>query len=592
MTIKSTSRTLQNLKTDCLCVCIFEDRPLTPEQKEFDILNAKVLTKVLKSNDFQGKIGETYLLPGYPTRKTKHILLIGLGQYETFNGDDFHRVLETLFKQVETLAIGDCVVNINFHKCPLINLNWIIPYFSEFLIKRTYRFKDLAHQYFPDIYSQKNQTSLNLNNIEFRLRVPAENINLSKADNLLNTGLLVGHGANTAKFLGDLPANLCNPSFVAQFCKQLAEQHDNLECRVLEHEDLEELHMNALLSVAAGSSESAKLVEICYQPKTMNDQGRVCLIGKGVTFDTGGISLKPSTTMDEMKYDMCGAASVVGVMETIAKSGLCQSEVIGILVLTENMPSGSATKPGDVIKSMSGQTIEVLNTDAEGRLILADALTYAQTHHQPDVMIDIATLTGACVVALGKQRSGLMSNSDALANSLVDTGNHTLDRCWQLPLDDDYATGLKSHFADMANIASGRSAGTIVGGKFLQKFVNSAVQWAHLDIAGTAWISGEKKGATGRPVSLLTNWLFHHHSLASQSVKAGANKQSKRGLIGPIIEQGLLNGDSTDTILADIYRVAPMARTSASSITFYAHRLRKQGKPIPLRQRGRKKIIK
>ena len=322
----------------------------------------------------------------------------------------------------------------------------------------------------------------------------------------LDTAALQGHaiaaGMALAKDLGNLPGNICTPSHLAETAEALGKQY-KFDVEVLERADMEKLGMGSFLSVARGSHQPPKFIVMNYKGGKAKARP-IVLVGKGITFDTGGISLKPAAEMDEMKFDMCGAASVLGTFKAIAQMGL-PINVVGLVPTTENMPGGGATKPGDVVTSMSGQTIEVLNTDAEGRLILCDALTYAE-RFKPECVIDIATLTGACVVALGKIPSGLLANDDELAAEILRRGTESGDRAWQLPLWDEYQELLKSNFADMGNIG-GRYAGTITAACFLSRFAK-AYKWAHLDIAGTAWVSGDAKGATGRPVPLLSSFLI------------------------------------------------------------------------------------
>jgi leucyl aminopeptidase len=306
------------------------------------------------------------------------------------------------------------------------------------------------------------------------------------------------------KTLANLPGNICTPSHLASQAVALGKTHKSLKTTVLEEKDMKKLGMGSFLSVTQGSEQPAKLITLEYHG-TDKKQKPIVLVGKGITFDTGGISLKPGAEMDEMKYDMCGAASVLGTMQAIAEMGL-KLNVVGVIPTCENMPSGNATKPGDIVTSMSGQTIEILNTDAEGRLILCDALTYSKKFN-PDTVIDIATLTGACVIALGHVASGMFSNDDKLAKELLAAGEQSHDRIWQLPLWDDYQPLLDSNFADMQNIG-GRAGGTITAACFLARFTKD-YRWAHLDIAGTANLSGKQKGATGRPVPLLTQYLIN-----------------------------------------------------------------------------------
>ncbi|MEN6586376.1 MAG: leucyl aminopeptidase, partial [Sulfuricella sp.] len=334
------------------------------------------------------------------------------------------------------------------------------------------------------------------------LSVPRRN-ELSIGEAALTQGLAIAQGMNLAKDLANLPGNICTPTYIAEQALELAKTHQ-LKIEVLEQKDMEVLKMGSFLSVAKGSRQPPKLIVLQYAGAAKN-QKPVVLVGKGITFDAGGISLKPAAEMDEMKYDMCGAASVLGVFRAIAEMKL-PLNVVGLIPTCENLPDGNANKPGDVVTSMSGQTIEILNTDAEGRLILCDALTYA-AKFEPAAVVDIATLTGACVIALGHQASGLLANHDPLARELLHAGEYTYDRAWHMPLWDEYQEQLKSNFADIANIG-GRAGGAITAACFLSRFTKD-YEWAHLDIAGTAWKSGKEKGATGRPVPLLVHFLLN-----------------------------------------------------------------------------------
>ncbi|MEY2660180.1 MAG: hypothetical protein RLZZ123_1352 [Pseudomonadota bacterium] len=311
-------------------------------------------------------------------------------------------------------------------------------------------------------------------------------------------------GVDLAREWGNRPANHATPSHLAKVAQELA-RHKRVSCQVLGPREVAKLGMGSFMSVAQGSAQSLKFIVLQYNgaPKS---KAPTVLVGKGITFDTGGISLKPGPGMDEMKFDMCGAASVLGTFRALAELQPALN-VVGLIPACENMPDGLAVKPGDVVTSMSGQTIEILNTDAEGRLILCDALTYAE-RFKPRAVIDIATLTGACVIALGHVRSGMYATDDALAGALQSAGESALDPCWRMPLDDEYAEGLKSNFADVANVAD-RAAGSVTAAKFLQRFAQK-YPWAHLDIAGSAWKSGAAKGATGRPVGLLLHYLLDH----------------------------------------------------------------------------------
>lgn len=329
----------------------------------------------------------------------------------------------------------------------------------------------------------------------------------------------IATGVELAREWGNRPGNHATPTLLAHVAKDLAKQ-PNIDCKVMGPAEVSKLGMGAFMAVAQGTHEELRFIELRYHGAAKS-QAPIVLVGKGITFDSGGISLKPGAEMDEMKFDMCGAASVLGVFQALAE---LQPEinVVGLIAACENMPSGRAVKPGDVVTSMSGQTIEILNTDAEGRLVLCDALTYA-ARFKPSAIIDIATLTGACVIALGGVRSGLFATDDALASALQTAGEAAQDPCWRLPLDDDYAEGLKSNFADMANVG-GRPGGSITAAKFLQKFVDG-IPWAHLDIAGTAWKSGAAKGSTGRPVGLLVQYLLQ--AAAAQAAAPAPAKPAK-----------------------------------------------------------------
>ncbi len=318
----------------------------------------------------------------------------------------------------------------------------------------------------------------------------------------IDKGMAIASGMALTRMLGDMPSNVCTPTYLAETAQGLAKKF-GLKCEILEESDMSALGMGSLLSVSKGSIEAPKLISLSY---TGNGAAKpIVLVGKGVTFDSGGISLKPGAGMDEMKYDMCGAAGVLGTMHAVAEMKLKVNLTI-VVPTVENMPAHNASKPGDVVTSMSGKTIEILNTDAEGRLILCDALTYV-VKFNPEVVIDTATLTGAVIVALGKHHCGVMANDQDLADDLIAAGKTALDTAWQLPLDDEYDELLKSNFADMGNIG-GREAGTVTAACFLSRFTKD-YRWAHIDIAGTAWISGAKKGATGRPVPLLTQYIMN-----------------------------------------------------------------------------------
>ena len=337
-----------------------------------------------------------------------------------------------------------------------------------------------------------------------KITITAPETELGSAQTGLIQGKAIAEGINLTKLLADLPGNICTPAYLAEQALELGKKYPSLDISILEESDMEKLGMGALLSVSRGSRQPAKLITLDYRGGEKNGKP-IVLIGKGLTFDAGGISLKQAPGMDEMKYDMCGGATVLGTLLAAAQMQL-PLNIIGLIPSSENMPDGDANKPGDILTSMSGKTIEVLNTDAEGRLLLCDTLTYAERYN-PDVVIDMATLTGACLVALGRVPSGLLGNNDALCNDLLAASETANDSLWRLPLWEEYQEQLKSNFADLANVG-GKDAGTITAACFLSQFAEN-FHWAHLDIAGTAWRTGQTKGATGRPVPLLSQYLIN-----------------------------------------------------------------------------------
>jgi leucyl aminopeptidase len=334
------------------------------------------------------------------------------------------------------------------------------------------------------------------------LSVPQRS-DLAAGEKAAARGLAISHGVELTRDLGNLPPNVCTPTYLGEAARKLGEEFPDVKVQVLERPQIEELGMGSFLSVTQGSEQPPRFIVLEYRnaPKKAKP---VVLVGKGITFDTGGISIKPAADMDQMKFDMAGAASVLGTFRAVAELKAAVN-LVGLIPTCENMPSGRAVKPGDIVRTMSGQTVEILNTDAEGRLILCDALTYAE-RYEPEAVVDIATLTGAMVIALGHAAAGVFSNNDALSRALVAAGDEAYDRAWPLPLWDDYHEGLESNFADFANVA-GRAGGSIVAACFLSKFARK-YDWAHIDIAGVAWRDGKEKGATGRPVPLLVAWLL------------------------------------------------------------------------------------
>ena len=479
-------------RTACLIVGIFEPRRLTPAAKAIDNVSKKFLSNLIRRGDIEGKLGQSLLLHNVPGLLADRVLLIGCGKERDLTDGQYRTIITNSIKELKETGAMEAVSYLSELNVKSRDHYWKIRQAIEAAENTLYQFNE---------YKTKNKTDRR-HIKKLVLTVPTRK-ELPTGELAAKQGMAIVKGIKLTRDLANRPANICTPTHLAEQAKNLGKTYKSIKVTVLDEDDMAKLGMNTLLSVSRGSAEPAKLITLEYKGAKKEAKPFV-LVGKGVTFDTGGISIKPAAAMDEMKYDMCGAASVLGTLQAVAEMEL-PINVVGIIPTTENMPGSKATKPGDIIKSMSGQTVEILNTDAEGRLILCDALTYTERFH-PQSVVDIATLTGACIIALGNQASGLLSNHNPLAKDLLHAGETTGDRAWQLPLWEEYNKQLKSPFADMANIG-GREAGTITAACFLSRFTEK-FHWAHLDIAGTAWISGKNKGATGRPVPLLTQYLL------------------------------------------------------------------------------------
>ena len=478
----------RSLPCDCLVVAVRHAKHQFELTQALDRATRGRICNALDQGHIGTSAGDTLLLPDPPHLAAKRLLLVQLGKNATIGPGDFRRAIEAATRAIQRSRSKDALFGLTDIPVPDRDAAWKARQIVETVEAKTYRFDELK------LRAEKPTLK--------RVAVLAPDKDVAKLTRRgVAVGDAIGSGIALARRLGDLPGNLCTPTYLADQARRLAKQH-GLKISVLEEARMKALGMGALLSVSRGSREPAKLIVLEY--RAGGKETPVALVGKGLTFDAGGISLKPAAKMDEMKYDMCGGASVLGTLHAVARLGL-RINLIGVIPSSENLPDGAANKPGDVVTSMSGQTIEILNTDAEGRLILCDALTYTE-RFRPGVVIDIATLTGACVVALGEHASGLFSNNDVLAGSLCAAGEHSGDRVWRLPLWQDYQSQLDSNFADMANVG-GRSAGAITAACFLARYAKR-FQWAHLDIAGTAWTGGKAKGATGRPVALLTEFLI------------------------------------------------------------------------------------
>ena len=479
----------ERIRSGCIIIGVFEPRKLSAAGTSLDRASRGQLTAALKRGDMEGKAGTTLMLHQVPRVSAARVLLVGLGREREFDDGKYRSAVTKAIAALKQTGVTDAVLCLSAG-VKQRDIAWRAAQAAIAASDAAYHF---------DRMKSKREQARGVRHLTLLV---GERSELKAGQSGLKQGAAIAHGMSLAKDLGNLPGNVCTPAYLADAARTLARQY-KLGVQVLERKDMEKLGMGSLLSVARGSDEPPKLIVLKYEGGPRG-QKPYALVGKGVTFDTGGISLKPAPEMDEMKFDMCGAASVLGTLRAVAELKL-PINVIGIVPATENMPGGSATKPGDIVTSMSGLTVEILNTDAEGRLILCDALTYAE-RFEPQAVVDIATLTGACVIALGHVASGLFANDDALAQELLAAGQTTHDRAWHLPLWDDYQDQLKSNFADFANIG-GRPAGSVTAACFLARFTKK-FKWAHLDIAGVAWKSGAAKGATGRPVPLLTQYLI------------------------------------------------------------------------------------
>ena len=477
-------------QTDCVIVGIYKNNQLSPSAQQVDKISSGIITQLIDRGDIDGKNAETLLVNYIPDCTIKRILIVGLGKKDKLTPKLFRKALGSAISAIKsspfttaTCALADAEV---IDRDTQWNTRQIVEIFD-----------DAIYQY-QETKSEKG-TKQKLENI----LIIASDLEKEQAESGLKQGVAIAHGVELSKLLADLPGNYCTPTYLSEQAAEVAGQFDKLDIEVLEESEMEALGMGSFLSVSRGSRQPAKLIILNYQGGKKGSKP-IVLVGKGLTFDAGGISLKPGGGMDEMKYDMCGGASVIGTLNAAAEMDL-KINIVGIVPSSENMPDGDANKPGDIVTSMAGLTIEILNTDAEGRLILCDALTYAKKF-DPEVVIDLATLTGACLVALGRVPSGMLGNDDVLCDDLINASETACDSLWRLPLWEEYHEQLKSNFADLANIG-GRDAGTITAACFLSRFTED-YRWAHLDIAGTAWRTGASKGSTGRPVPLLSQYLI------------------------------------------------------------------------------------
>jgi leucyl aminopeptidase len=477
----------------CLVVGAFEKNHLHPGAQALDLDSGGLIKRQLKSGDFSGRAGETLLIPEPAGVKAKRVLLVGLGKASKYDAASARKAVDAAIAAIRRTGTADALIDL----APT-DLDGDQAYrLGRHLAENS---EAQAYHYGATRADKARKVALRKLTLHIDQRRLANRAGAGCSD-----GVHVAAGVALSRELGDLPGNVCTPSYLANEARKLGRQYKKITTKVLGEPQMKRLGMGSLLSVSRGSREPAKFIIMEYKGGPSGKKGAPhVLVGKGLTFDAGGISIKPAASMDEMKYDMCGAAGVMGTMRAIAGLKL-PINVVGIVPSSENMPDGAANKPGDIVTSMQGTTIEILNTDAEGRLILCDALTYSR-RYKPASVIDLATLTGACVVALGSHATGLYAREDDFAEALLNAGIAAGDKAWRMPLWDEYQPMLRSPFADVANIG-GREAGSVTAACFLARFTEG-LRWAHLDIAGTAWNSGAKKGSTGRPVPMLTEYLM------------------------------------------------------------------------------------
>lgn len=488
MEFSTKAGTADRIESGCVVVGVYADGTLTAAASQVDEASGGALCATAKRGDLPTKRGNVLMMTGVTGVAAQRVLVVGLGKREELKAKGLAEVVRAAVKSLDSTGAGDALLALADAGVPDLSAAQHVRLMVVAAREAVFRSDELK--------SEKEDAG-KLTAIAF----PVEAGDAESLDRAVAMGVALANGCDVTKRLGNLPPNICTPTYVAETAQEIARDW-KLEVEVLEREQMEELKMGSFLAVARASTEPPKLIVLKYSGGNAGDPP-VVLVGKGITFDTGGISLKPGESMDEMKYDMCGAGSVLGTLRAVAEMGLAVN-VVGVIPTCENMPAGNAARPGDIVTSMSGQTIEILNTDAEGRLILCDALTYS-ARFEPAVVIDIATLTGACVIALGHVNSGLFSPDDELADELLSASKTAADPAWRMPVEEDYQELLKSNFADMANIG-GRPGGSITAACFLSRYTKN-YRWAHLDIAGTAWKSGPSKGATGRPVPLLTAFL-------------------------------------------------------------------------------------
>jgi leucyl aminopeptidase len=489
--VKTGSPTEQ--KTACAILPLFENGALSGASKAMDKASGGLIRRMIRSGDAAAEAGKALLVHDTHVASVDRLLLVGCGNKAEFGPKQYVAATADAVRRLAETGVRDAVSYLGYDTAPDIDHYYAARLGVQAARTATYRFGELKSR-------KAAPPKLSRLGLAFGDAADARAARRGVKD-----GTGIADGMDLARDLGNRPANVCTPTHLAETAKGIAERYDNMQVKILEERDIKRLGMGAFLSVTAGSKEPPKLIVLQYRGADRKS-APIALCGKGITFDSGGISLKPPPKMDEMKYDMCGAAGVLGTMQAL---GTLQPALNAVAVVPtcENMPGGRATRPGDIVTSMSGQTVEILNTDAEGRLILSDALHYACEQFKPRYLLDVATLTGSCVVALGSLYSALFTKDDVLAEQLLAAGARSRDAAWRMPVDAEYGESLKSNFADFAN-AGAREGGASIAAQFLSRFVGDA-RWAHLDIAGVAWHSNANKGATGRPVPLLVDFLLH-----------------------------------------------------------------------------------
>lgn len=490
MNFEIKSNDIVKQKTDCLVLSIWQGKTQSQQVQDFDQLTNNTIANLIKAGDFSGKLGETLVLYNVANISAKKVLLVGFGERKSNPIENVDKIAKSIANLLTSLNSKQLVISLaHLNKT---NSYGFVKRFVETMTYHSYRFDEFQSTKAPVIKTENIQFSI----VDKTLIAPAE---LG-----LKHGLAVANAVSATRTLANQPSNVCNAQFLADKAKELNQHFNTLKISYYDEKALAKLGMNAYLAVGQGSQNESIMTVIEYQGAKDKNAAPIVLVGKGLTFDSGGISIKPAAGMDEMKYDMCGAATVYGVMQAVAELNL-PINVVGVMAGCENMPGTGAYRPGDILTTMSGKTVEVINTDAEGRLVLCDVLTFVE-RFKPEAVIDIATLTGACIVALGHHYTGVMGNHSQLVDQLLTASNQANDKAWQLPLDNDFQEQIKSTCADIMN-SSGRDGGTITAACFLSHFTHN-YHWAHLDIAGTAWVSGGKKGATGRPVAMLIQYLL------------------------------------------------------------------------------------